>query len=89
MRSATFGRLLWFGDRRTIALRQTTKAIEDVVGLPDGAGDLALEAISVGGRRYSISIKFALTGGNILCFLVGGRLIGASGRKRTRANESA
>jgi hypothetical protein len=84
MRSAALGRLLWFGDRRTIAPRQATKAIEDVVGLPDGTGDLALEAIPVGDRRHSISIKFALTGGNILCFLVGGRLIGAGGRKRTR-----
>ena len=63
--------------------------IENVVRLTHRATDLTFEAISVGGRRYSISIKFALTGGNILCFLVGGRLIGASGRKRTRANESA
>ena len=75
MRSAAFGRLLWFGDRRTIALRQAMKAVEDVVCLPDSAGDLALEAIPISGRRRSIAIEFALTGGNVLRFLVSGRLV--------------
>ncbi len=65
------------------------KAVEDVVGLPNGAGDLALEAIPIGGRHGGISIKFALTGRNILWFLVGRRLVGAGGRERTRTNEPA
>ena len=88
MRVAAIGCLFWLGGG-AIAARQAMKAIENVVGLPDGAGDLALEAIAVDGRRDRVLVEFALTGRNILCFLVGGRLVGAGGDKRARANEAA
>ena len=61
--------------------------IEDVVRLPDCAGDLALETISVGGRRGDKSVDLALTGRDLLWPLVGVRLVRAGRRKRPNAHE--
>ena len=88
-RVAAPGRSLGFGDRRAFAPRQAAKAIENVVCLPDGGGDLALEAIAIGGRRDRVSVEIALASRDVLGLLVGGRSVGAGRDKWARANEPA
>ena len=65
------------------------KSFEDVVGVPDCDGDLALEAVAIGGRHGGVAVEFALTGRHALGVLVGWRRVGAVGDKWGRANESA
>jgi hypothetical protein len=65
------------------------KAIEEIVGVADGDGDLALKAIAIGGRHGGVSVEIALAGRHVLGFLVGGRMVGAVGNKRNRANKPA
>ena len=72
-----------------IVARQAMKAIEDVVGVADGDGDLALEAIAIGGRHGGVAVEIALAGRQVLGLLVGGRLVGAVGHKRQPANKAA
>jgi hypothetical protein len=83
------GRLLGFCDRRTVALRQAMKSVEDIVGLSDGAGDLALKAIPIGRSPSGVSVEIALTGRQVLCGLVSDRRVGAGGWERAGANKAA
>ncbi len=63
--------------------------VEDVIRLSDGDGDLALEAISIGGGHGRVAVEFALTGRRVFRLLVSPGLVDAGGRERARANESA
>ncbi len=65
------------------------KPVKDVVRLPDCDGDLALEAIAIGGRRRCVSVEVPLTSRSVFRLLVCGGLVGAGGDERARANESA
>jgi hypothetical protein len=57
-------------------LRQAMKTIESIIRLTHRGTDLTFEAIPIHRRSRGISVEFALTSRDVLCSLVGVRLIG-------------
>jgi hypothetical protein len=52
------------------------KTIESIIRLTHRGTDLTFEAIPIHRRSRGISVEFALTSRDVLCSLVGVRLIG-------------
>jgi hypothetical protein len=72
-----------------VALRQATKAIENVVGAKHRLADLALEAIPIGRRRGGESVEIALASRGVFRSLEGRRLVGAGRQNWPKAKVCA